>query len=142
LSCLYQRSSDHVSMEVRIGNRALPQLVHLISATCMPWFRNDFAPPDLYSCNWLTFVSQRARHDFATHMPMLPLVHRSCKCPWRLSFLPNLSHVSATCMPWFRSDFDAPAVYSCNIFAFVSQLACHAFAWHLPECFNVSVKLC
>jgi hypothetical protein len=128
-------------MEVRIGNRALPQRVHLISATCMPWFRTDFVAPDLYSCNWFTIISQRPRHDFAMHMPRRPLVHRSCKCPSRVSFLHVLSHVSATCMPWFRNDFAPPDLYSCNWFTFVSQCARHAFARYLPEYFNVKALL-
>jgi hypothetical protein len=51
-------------MEGRIGDSALSQLVHLIFATCMPWFRKDFAAPDGYSCNWFAVVSQSARHGF------------------------------------------------------------------------------
>jgi hypothetical protein len=128
-------------MEVRIGDRALSQLVHLISAKCMPWIRSDFVAPELYSCNWFTFVSQRARHVFAKHMPMHPLVNRCFKCPWRVSFLHILSHVSATCMPWFRNDFAPPDLHSCNWFTFVSQRARHTFTRYLPECFSVKALL-
>jgi hypothetical protein len=56
-------------MEGRIGDSALSQLVHLIFATCMPWFRKDFAAPDGYSCIFLAAVSQGAHHAFANHLP-------------------------------------------------------------------------
>jgi hypothetical protein len=52
-------------------------VVHLIFATCMPWLRNVFAALDVYSCNRCAVVSQYARHFFAKHLPMRPLVHRS-----------------------------------------------------------------
>jgi hypothetical protein len=51
-------------MEGWIGDSALTQLIHLIFATCMPWFRKDFAAPDGYSCNWFSVVSLSFRHDF------------------------------------------------------------------------------
>jgi hypothetical protein len=123
-----QRSSEHVSMEVRIGDRALPQLVHQISATCIPWFRSAFAAPDLYSCNRFAVVSQRAHHVLAKHMPKRKLMHRMS----RVSFLHVLGQVSATCVPWFRNDFDAHYVNFCNRFAVVWQCARHIFARHMP----------
>jgi hypothetical protein len=86
-------------MEGRIGDSALSQLVHLIFATCMPWFRKDFAAPDGYSCNWFAVVSQRARHVVAKHMPMQLLV---------------------------AAEFSANALLSlCNTFVKVSNCICH-----------------
>jgi hypothetical protein len=76
-AALFILNVDDFCLEVWIGNSALPQLVHLIFATCMTWFRKNFAAPDGYSCNWFAVVSQRARHVVAKHMPMRPLVHRS-----------------------------------------------------------------
>jgi len=56
-------------MEGRIGDSALSHLILLIFATCMPWFRKDFAAPDGYSCMLLAAVSQLARHAFAKELP-------------------------------------------------------------------------
>jgi hypothetical protein len=75
-AALFILNVDDFCLDGRIDNSAHSQLVHLIFATCMPWLRNKFAAPNMYSCNWFAVVSQSARHGFRKAHANAP-AHRS-----------------------------------------------------------------
>jgi len=82
-------------MEGWIGDSALTQLIHLIFATCMPWFRKDFAAPDGYTCNWFAVFRKALAMVFVKHMPVHPLVHRPSRVCFSANAQPSLCIVFA-----------------------------------------------